>query len=298
MTTSTASAARRLTTVVSVLLSIALLGVLNARSSGQAAPDSPASPAPATADTFTIDSTHSMGLFRVQHFGAGVFWGRFNTVTGTIVHDDGGETPLKLDVAMDINSIDVGNERLDGHLKSEDFFFASEYPEATFKSTSSRKVRDHVYEVAGDLTIRGITKQITVNVEWMGTSETRGKRAGFETVFTVNRHDFGVSYGPSALGEQVRLTMAMEGVVPRERPEGQRRGDGDRANREPGALPPFMARMDANGDGKLQKDEMPERMRPRFDQMDTNGDGALDGEEIQAMRRRGGRQRGEGRDRP
>ena len=59
-----------------------------------------------------------------------------------------------------------------------------------------------------------------------------------------------------------------------------------------------MARMDANGDGKLQKDEMPERMRPRFDQMDTNGDGALDGEEVQAMRRDRGRQRPEGQDRP
>ena len=110
-----------------------------------------------------------------------------------------------------------------------------------------------------------------------------GKRGGFEAVFTVNRHDFGVSYAPSALGEQVRLTMAMEGVV--------RKGgdDDDRAKREPGTLPPRMARMDANGDGKLQKDELPERMQQMFDRLDTNGDGALDGEEIQAMRRGGGR---------
>ncbi len=281
---------RSMTTVVSILLGIALLGVLSDRSSGQGAPSSPDGPsrttaAPETADTFTIDPIHSMALFRIQHLGAGAFWGRFNKVTGTIVHDDDKNPPLMLDVAMDINSIDVGNEQLDGHLKSDDFFHAKEHPEATFKSKSAKKVRDRVYEVAGDLTIRGVTKPITVNVEWLGTADSRmGKRGGFETIFTVNRHDFGVSYGRSALGEQVRLTMAMEGVV-----RSGRRGDGDRANREPGALPPRMARMDANGDGKLQKDELPERMQPMFDRLDTNGDGALDGEEIQAMRRGGGR---------
>ncbi len=288
---------RRLTTVAFVLLSIALLGVLNTRSSGQDPPKSPdgdrpagVTPAPETADTFTIDPTHSMALFRIQHFGAGAFWGRFNRVTGTIVHDDDNDPPLRLDVTMHISSIDVGNEQLDGHLKSEDFFYATKYPEATFKSKSAKKVRDRMYEVSGDLTIRGVTKPITVNVEWLGTADSRnGRRGGFEAVFTVNRHDFGVSYGRGALGDQVRLTMAMEGVV---RKGG---GDDDRANRAPGALPPRMARMDANGDGKLQKDELPERMQSMFDRLDTNGDGALDGEEIQAMRRGGGRGRGQGR---
>ena len=109
---------RRLTTVVFILLSIALLGVLSARSSGQSAPKSPdgpakITPAPETGDTFTIDPTHSMALFRIQHFGAGAFWGRFNRVTGTIVHDDDNDPPLRLDVTMDINSIDVGNDQLD-----------------------------------------------------------------------------------------------------------------------------------------------------------------------------------------
>ncbi len=292
---------RSMTTVVSILLGIALLGVLSDRSSGQDAPSSPDGPsrttaAPETADTFTIDPIHSMALFRIQHLGAGAFWGRFNRVTGTIVHDDDNDPPLKLDVTMDINSIDVGNERLDGHLKSEDFFYATEYPEATFKSNSAKKVRDRVYEVSGDLTLRGVTKPITVNVEWIGTSESRmGRRGGFEVVFTVNRHDFGISYGRGVLGDQVRLTMAMEGVV-RSGRQGQGRGDGDRANREPGALPPRMARLDANGDGKLQKNELPERMQPMFDRLDANGDGAIDGEEIQAMRR--GDRRGREQDRP
>jgi len=277
--------ARRLTTAVSILLSLALLGVLSARAGGQGALSTSDSPAgakspPVTGDTFSIDPTHSMGLFRIRHFGAGVFWGRFNTITGTIVHDDDSDPPLKLDVTMDINSIDVGNERLDGHLKSEDFFYASEYPEATFKSNAAKKLSDGVYEVTGDLTIRGVTKSITVNVQWMGTSEGRmGRRGGFEVVFTVNRHDFGISYGPGVLGDQVRLTMAMEGVVRRERPQ---------ETQGKGALPSRMARMDANGDGKLQKNELPERMQSMFDRLDTNGDGALDGEEIQAMRRGGG----------
>ena len=268
---------RRLSAACSLLLSLALPAALHAQTTPSTSTPSDAK-AGAGSETYTIDPVHSMALFRVQHLGAGVFWGRFNTVTGTIVYAEGENPPMVLNVAIEINSVDVGDPRLDGHIKSPDFFHAEDFPQATFTSTSARKVGDRRYEVIGDLTMRGVTKTITVPVEWVGTAESRGgKRCGFETVFTVDRHDYGISYGPRAIGTEVRLTIAMEGLLGG-RPQAEAAG-------ERGTLPARMAAMDANGDGKLQKDEMPEFMQTRFEQLDTNGDGAVDGDEIRAMRK-------------
>ena len=171
---------------------------------------------PATGETFKVDPVHSMGLFRVKHLGAGAFWGRFNIVTGTIRHDEKSKNGLWFDVAVDIASIDTGSGDLDNHLQTPEFFAATEHPKMTFKSKSARRVKPQWYKVTGDLTIRDTTKEVTVDVEWIGTRAGRmGKRCGFEAVFTVNRMDYGVAYGPSVIGKEIRITIAMEGVVPR-----------------------------------------------------------------------------------
>ncbi len=239
------------------------------------------------AETFSLDPTHSMALFRVRH-GASMFWGRFNKITGTVRYTSDSETGLELEVTMAIDSVDSGSERLDGHLKSEDFFFAEKYPNATFKSSSSKKVGENTYEVSGKLTMRGVTRPITVNVDWLGTSDSRrGKTCGLETTFTVKRTDFGINYGVSMgmLGDEIRIIVAMEGNTGGDGP-GRRAG-----GQAEGGLPRFLARHDANGDGKLQKSEAPERLKNRFDEIDTNGDGAIDAAEAAAMRgaRRGDR---------
>jgi polyisoprenoid-binding protein YceI len=234
-----------------------------------------------SASTFAIDATHSMALFRVRHLGAGAFWGRFNAVTGTIEHDAGSPSGLSLDVEIAIDSIDTGSEGLDGHLKSPDFFNAAEHAKATFKSRSAKKTGERTYSVEGDFTLHGVTKTISANVEWLGTrAGGRGERCGFETTFTVKRSEYGMLYGveQNALGDETRIVVALEGL----------RQSGEQAGRGGGQRNPF-ARMDSNGDGKLQKDELPERMQGRFEELDTNGDGALDQEELQALRRGGGR---------
>ncbi len=240
------------------------------------------------AQTFSLDPTHSMALFRVRH-GASMFWGRFNKITGTVSYDPNSESALELDITMAIDSVDSGSEKLDGHLKSEDFFFAEKYPEATFKSSSSNRVGKKTYAVSGKLTMRGVTKPITVRVDWLGTSDSRrGHTCGLETEFTVKRSEFGINYGISMgmLGDEIKIIVAMEG-----------RAGGDGPGREAGGqaeggLPRFLARHDANGDGKIQKSEAPERLKNRFDEIDTNGDGAIDAAEAGAMR--GGRRSGEG----
>ena len=93
-----------------------------------------------TAETYQIDAVHSTILFRVTHLGVGPFWGRFKQLGGTIEFTPGPNGGLALDVQLAIASVDSGNERLDGHLKSPDFFDASKFPQATFKTTASRRL--------------------------------------------------------------------------------------------------------------------------------------------------------------
>lgn len=169
-------------------------------------------------ESFQIDPVHSKALFRVHHLGAGMFYGRFNDVSGTINFDSSGDVGPDFDVVVDVNSVDTGNEKLDGHLKSPDFFNAKEHPKLTFKSKSSKKVKDKTYEVTGDLTINGVTKPLTAQVEWMGTSEKgMGKRCGFETIFQVKRSDFGMKYmlDNGGLGDDVRIIVSLEGMIGR-----------------------------------------------------------------------------------
>ena len=164
------------------------------------------------AETFSIDPTHSMAMFRIRH-GASMFWGRFNKITGTVSYDPDSESSLSLDITMAIDSVDSGNGQLDGHLKSEEFFYAEKYPTATFKSSSSTRVGEKTYGVSGKLTMRGVTKPITVRVDWLGTSESRrGKTCGLETEFTVKRSEFGINYGVSMgmLGDETKIIVAIE----------------------------------------------------------------------------------------
>ena len=239
------------------------------------------------AEVFSVDPTHSMALFRVRH-GASMFWGRFNKVTGTVRYVEGSDSGLELEVVVAIDSVDSGSEKLDGHLKGEQFFFADKYPTATFKSTSSRRTAKSTYEVSGQFTMRGVTKPLTVTVDWLGTSESRrGLTCGLETSFSVKRSDYGINYGLPGdfLGDDTKIILALEGGLT----------EGAGAERTEGGLPRFLARNDTNGDGKIQKSEAPERLKARFDSLDTNGDGAIDAAEARAMR--GGRPGNQSRDR-
>jgi polyisoprenoid-binding protein YceI len=165
------------------------------------------------ATAWKIDDTHSMGLFRVQHFGAGMFWGRFDGVTGTISTSGTPMETLALNVVIDTNSVSSANKDLDSHLRSPDFFSVKEFPEMSFVSTSSKKLEGNTWSVNGNLTMHGVTKPITVNMEMTGQSESaRGNKIGFEAVFTIDRSEFGMTYGieKNAIGKSVRIIVALE----------------------------------------------------------------------------------------
>ncbi len=169
------------------------------------------------ATAWKIDDTHSMGLFRVQHFGAGMFWGRFDGVTGTITTSGTPMETLALNVVIDTNSVSSANKDLESHLRIPDFFSVKEFPEMSFVSTSAKKLEGSTWSVNGNFTLHGITKPITVNIELTGQSESaRGNKIGFEAVFTIDRSEFGMTYGTekNSIGKSVRIIVALEATSP------------------------------------------------------------------------------------
>ena len=200
-----------------MIRTLALAGLLAFASFGSIAAtqgaSKPATPAAANADgTYGIDDVHSSAFFRVLHAGAGQFWGRINDVSGSMTFDAAG-APTAFDISVAVDTVDTGNAKLDGHLKSPDFFNSKEFPAMTFKSKSVRKTGD-LYEVAGDLSMHGVIKPITAKIEVTGISNMMGSRAGVEATFSLKRSEFGMSYGldKGSIGDEVRVLVNLEGV--------------------------------------------------------------------------------------
>ena len=166
------------------------------------------------AGVYNVDNVHSTALFRVQHLGAGNFWGRFNDVNGTVTFTpDDAKNTFEFNIDIPLESVDSGNDKLDNHLKSPDFFNAKEHEKMSFKSTEIERLSQHVWDVTGDLTINGTTKPIVALVRFIGTADMgRGHRAGFEAAFDIKRSDFKMGYGVEngMLGDMTHVVVAME----------------------------------------------------------------------------------------
>lgn len=176
------------------------------------ADDAPKAKGPVTC---AIDDVHSMAMFRVQHMGAGAFWGRFNDVDGSFTFTPGTDEGMKFDVTIKTESVDSGNDKLNQHLRSPDFFASKDFPSMTFKSTGVKMVDATHFTVMGDLSLHGVTKPVSANVEFVGMSDRgSGARAGFEATFTIKRSDFGMKYGvdKGAVGDEVRVVVGLEGT--------------------------------------------------------------------------------------
>ena len=162
---------------------------------------------------YEIDTAHSMIIFRAKHNGVSYNYGRFNEFTGVIMidpHDIDSTVVFEVKAA----SIDTGNEKRDQHLRSSDFFSAKQFPVITFKSTkvSMKEGEEDMLEVTGDLELLGVKKSITVDVEITGRGKGRGGEAliGFESIFTIKRSEFGMTYGAGAVSDDIRLTVSIE----------------------------------------------------------------------------------------
>ena len=192
---------------LALIAPLSLIAAADKTAAPQAAPAATAS----GAQTWAVDDVHSMALFRVQHMGAGMFWGRFDGVSGTVTTS--GADSIAFDISIDVASVSSGNDKLNGHLKSPDFFSVKEFPSMTFKSTKAVRDANGMWDVTGDLTMHGVTKSINAKVEQTGRMKGRGGEAiGFEATFTVDRSQFGMNYGveKGAIGKDVRVIVGIE----------------------------------------------------------------------------------------
>ncbi|MGH7242514.1 MAG: YceI family protein [Phycisphaerales bacterium] len=162
---------------------------------------------------FKVDPVHTSAIFGVKHNGVSNFYSRFNKTEGTFNVDAADPSKSFIDISIATDSVDTANAGRDKHLKSGDFFSVAEFPTMTFKSKSFKKTGENTYDVTGDFTIRGKTKEITVPVTDTGHGKARnGEVAGFETKFNIKRSDYGVSFmvGPG-LSDDVSILFSSEG---------------------------------------------------------------------------------------
>jgi polyisoprenoid-binding protein YceI len=162
------------------------------------------------ADTYKVDPVHATVIFRINHLGTSWVYGRFDDVSGTFTNDE--KTP-EFDISVNTDSVDTNNKQRDTHLKSADFFSVKEFPTITFKSTSVASTGEKKFDVTGDLTLHGVTKSIVVPIEFVGAADTKmGSRAGYEAHFSVKRSDYGMDKMVGMVGDEVHLTVSLEGV--------------------------------------------------------------------------------------
>jgi len=172
----------------------------------------------ATRTTWNIDASHSQVEFAVKHMMIATVRGRFADVKGTVVTDDSDLAKAEVDVVIDVNSIDTREAKRDAHLKSADFFDAETFPRITFKSTGVTGARGDQFKLVGNLTIHGVTREVTLDVTSEGRAKDPwgGERAGYSAQTRVNRKDFGLTWnqaletGGLLVGDEIKIALDLE----------------------------------------------------------------------------------------
>lgn len=172
----------------------------------------------AQAAKYKVDSVHSSVGFNVRHFVSRVN-GNFSKFSGTVVFNRKKPRRTKIKAVVHINSVNTNNAKRDGHLKSKDFFYTKKFPKMTFVSTKVTKVRRRgkkiTMNIRGKLTIRGVTRRVTLKTTFLGqvNAGRMGVRAGFVAKATINRFRFKLSYGPRVmLGSDVNIILNVAAV--------------------------------------------------------------------------------------
>lgn len=175
-----------------------------------------AMPALAASTTWNLDPFHTNAQFFVKHLGISTVQGDFTKVTGTVMLDDSDVTKSSVNVTIDVNSIDTRVSRRDDDLKSEGFLNAAQFPTITFQSTKVAKSGDNTLKVTGNLTIRGVTKEVTLDVTGPTApiSAMGSQRRGFSATTKINRNDFGVSKDPGMVGDDLTILIDGEMALP------------------------------------------------------------------------------------
>jgi polyisoprenoid-binding protein YceI len=172
-------------------------------------------PAAAQTDTWNIDSAHSVASFAVRHLMVTTVRGEFGKMTGKITFDGKDFSTVKAEATIDVTTITTREPKRDEHLKSPDFFDAATYPTITFTSRRAEPAGPGKFKLVGDLTMRGVTREVTLDVE--ATEAVKGSRGetrvGAQATTRINRQDFGVKWnrtldsGGVVVSDQVDVTI-------------------------------------------------------------------------------------------
>ena len=167
---------------------------------------------------WALDPTHSEVAFKIRHLMISNVSGVFKNFKIDVKTEDDDFGKAKINAVIDVNSINTNNAQRDAHLLNSDFFETDKYPELVFNSTRIEKEDEQSYRLHGDLTIKGITKPVTLNLEFNGivNDPWGNERAGFLLTGKINRSDWGISFnhlldsGGVALGEEIKINSEIE----------------------------------------------------------------------------------------
>jgi polyisoprenoid-binding protein YceI len=168
--------------------------------------------------TWTIDNSHTLVEFSVRHLMISTVKGRFGEVSGKVVADDADPARAQIEVTINAASIDTREAQRDAHLRSADFFDAENFPALTFRSTRIEKASGDDLKVTGDLTIRGTTREVVLDVTSEGrvTDPWGGQRAGYSAKTKIKRSDFGLTWnmaletGGVVVGDEIKIALEVE----------------------------------------------------------------------------------------
>jgi len=174
--------------------------------------------APAAPVTYTFDTTHSRVTFYVNHFGFSNSVGEFKIGDGTFTFDNDDWSKSKVDARIPVQSLELGEAKWNTHVLSPDFLESAKYPEITFASTKVEKVDATHGRLYGDLTIKGVTRPVVLELTVNKVGEHPMRKtpaAGFTATVTVHRSEFGVTAYVPAVADDVVIRIEVEAFVPK-----------------------------------------------------------------------------------
>lgn len=168
--------------------------------------------------SWQLDKAHSSINFSVRHMMISTVRGRFEDFDGTFDVNEADPTKSKVEITLQVDTINTKEPQRDGHLKSPDFFDAAQYPVITFKSKRVEKVSDSDWRLVGDLTIKGVSKEVTLNVEYAGQAKSPWGtvNAGFTGQAKINRKDWGLNWnqaletGGVLVSDEITISVELE----------------------------------------------------------------------------------------
>ncbi len=168
--------------------------------------------------TWVLDPTHSELQFKIKHLMISTVSGQFNEFKTTVETEGDDFTKAKIHFEAAVDSIFTNNDQRDAHLKNGDFFDTEKYPSITFESEKMEKINEEEYKLVGNLTMRGVSKKVTLNAEFGGIAKDPwgNTRTGFTVSGKINRFDFGMSFGAVSetggllLGEEVKISASVQ----------------------------------------------------------------------------------------